>query len=111
MRRWRGVRLWARPTGAAKGPGTLTSDTAVEPSTGWGVTAGAIEVVPNGQEGRAASVSVEVTHGRFLRAGTVIFGCDNFLDEVTPEAVSEARWRQADDPGEVSVFASGGVVR
>jgi len=70
-------------------PGTLTSDTAVTPSTGAGTTMKKIDVVPNGQEGTLASVVVDVTHGSFAKSETIVFGCDNFYDEVRPESVSE----------------------
>ena len=68
-------------------PGTLTSDAPVTVSTAWGTTAGDIDIVPNGQSGTVATVVVSVAKGSFAAAGTIVFGCDNFYDEVTPESV------------------------
>ena len=69
-------------------PGTLTVDTPVPVSTAWGQTSANIDITPNGQRGTLATVDVTLTHGALSTAGSILFGCDNFLDEVTPESVS-----------------------
>ncbi len=67
-------------------PGTLTTDNTLTVATGIGTVPGAISV-PSG--GGTATVAVAAGTGAFsLGGGTIYFGCNDFMDQVTPTAVS-----------------------
>lgn len=81
-------------TNAASGgyPATIVTSNTHTLSAAWGITQAAINISNNGASGSVATVNVRVDGGTnaggFTTGAVIWFGCDNFLDQVTPTAVS-----------------------